>query len=331
MKTLVSLFVGLSVIGTLAAQLEPAGLRLRIELSDGSRIVGQPVSEQLACQTEFGPIRASWDKVRMVEFLGGTNQCRLRLANGDHIQARFEAGPFILDTLLGKLTLPNHALVKIEVFDPRQLPEGLVLHYNFENIEADEVPDLSGNGHHGRVVEAKLVTRLDKSQAIGFDGRRGAVTMGNPSKLHLQEFTIGCWVRRANRQVASFHPGGGGTFVSYGKAGYFFGMASDGQLVLSEVDGAISKRAAPDIHVTDEEWHHLAVTKQGREVVFYLDGTPHKSNGLETTFLSNTPVAIGSIGGNLSGGVFLGSLDEVMIFNRCLPAEDINRIYGRTK
>ena len=331
MKLLASLFISLGIVGAWAAQLEPSGLRLRVELSDGSRIVGQPVSEQLACQTEFGPIRAGWDKVRVVEFLGGTNQCRLRLVNGDHIQARFEAGPFILDTLLGKLTLPNHALVKIEVFDARRMPAGLVLHYNFENVEDDQIPDLSGYGHHGTLAGAKLVSREGRSKVLELDGRRGAVSVGNPPRLQLQDFTIGCWVRRANRQVASFHPSGGGTFVSYGKGGYFLGVASDGQLLLSEVDGVISKRAAPDIHVTDEEWHHLAVTKQGREVVFYLDGTPHKSNGLDVTFLSNTPVAIGSVGGNLSGGTFLGSLDEVMIFDRCLTAEDIKRIFERTK
>ena len=331
MKILASLFVVLAVVRTSAAQLEPVGLRLRAELSDGSSLVGQPMSEQLACQTEFGPIRASWDRVRVVEFLGGTNQCRVRMANGDQIHARFEAGPFTLDTLLGKLALPNQALVKIEVFDPRQLPEGLVLHYNFENVETDQVPDLSGHGHHGKLVGATLVSREGKSKALGLDGRRGAVSVGNPPKLRLQDFTIGCWVRRSDRQLVSHDPNGGAVLAANGTRGLSLGLLNNGRVYLAQVDGDISKSTSPTFLLTDDEWHHLAVTKDGRTVVFYLDGTPYKSNGLDVTFASNTPLAIGSRGDNLSGGVFLGSLDELMIFDRYLSAEDIKRIHERTK
>ena len=49
MKRLASLFISLGIVGALAAQLEPSGLRLRVELSDGSRIVGQPVSFEGSC------------------------------------------------------------------------------------------------------------------------------------------------------------------------------------------------------------------------------------------------------------------------------------------
>ena len=331
MKLLASLLISLGVVGTLAAQLEPAGLRLRVELSDGSRIVGQPMAEQLACQTEFGPIRAGWNKVRMVEFLGGTNQCRLRLANGDHIQVRFDAGPFILDTLFGKLTLPNHALVKIEVFDPRQMPDGLVLHYNFENIEADEVPDLSGHGHHGKLLAAARISLQGKSKALELDGRRGAVSVGNPPKLRLQNFSIACWARRSDPKLATHDPNGGGHLAGCGSGGFCFVLLNDGRVCLAQVDGDISKRAFPEFRVTDDDWHHLAVTKQGRMVVFYLDGAPHQSNGLDATFAANATLAVGACENDRRGGVFLGSLDEVMIFDRCLTAEDIKRIFERTK
>ena len=330
MKLLAGLFVALSLMGIMAAQPEPASLRLKVELSDGSRLIGRPVTEQFVCQSEFGPVRASWDKVRVVEFLG-TNLCRLSMANGDQLHARPENQPFTLDTLIGKLALPVHTLVRMEVLGPRQMPDGLVLHYNFENVEGELVPDLSGLGHHGKLVGATIGSRQDKSRALVLDGRRGAVSVGNPPRLRLQDFTVGCWVRRTDLQLAGHDPSGCGAFVAYGSGGFFFGLWNDGRVLLAQVDGDNSKRAFPDFRLTNEEWHHLAVTKQGREVVFYLDGAPHKSGGLEVAFTANTPLAIGARGDDLGGGAFLGSLDDLMIFDRCLSPEEVKRVHERTK
>src|SRR5436309_2670118 len=83
--------------------------------------------------------------------------------------------------------------------------------------------------------------------------------------------------------------------------------------------------AAPGVSETD--WHHLAVTKSGSDVVFYVDGARSGEPAqYDTTFEFSSSIAIGSRGDG-RGGTFLGMIDEPAIFSGALTPSGIRALY----
>ena len=106
-----------------------------------------------------------------------------------------------------------------------------------------------------------------------------------------------------------------------GKDAYSLGLNWDGLTVYGYISG--NKITAPVSNSTD--WHHLAMTFDGTDQKLYVDGV------LETTTSPG-----GTIGTNSNSfhigrsyiGYFDGIIDEVVIFDRALPADEIMQIYG---
>ena len=81
--------------------------------------------------------------------------------------------------------------------------------------------------------------------------------------------------------------------------------------------------------LTDTHWHHLAATKNGGTVVIYVDGTAYPApTSYQPAFTFNSNMAIGARGDNLANG-FLGSIDEIGVFNRALSAAEIQDVYKK--
>ena len=76
----------------------------------------------------------------------------------------------------------------------------------------------------------------------------------------------------------------------------------------------------------DTDWHHLAVTKSGSTVVFYLDGVPFPASPYNPEFFFTSDLAIGRIA-DIAGNAFDGLADEVEIFNRALEAPEVQAIF----
>jgi hypothetical protein len=161
-------------------------------------------------------------------------------------------------------------------------------------------------------------------QAFVFDGRGDAVSVGNPINLQLQNFTIEAWIKRANSSLASFGGEGAGHIFGGSYGGYVFGLWDDGQLTLGQIgiSGVESVRAITDTN----SFHHVAVTKNGSNIVFYVDGAGETAAAYNPGFVFGGGFAIGARGGDY-GASFLGALDEVSIYNRALSAAEIQAIY----
>jgi hypothetical protein len=149
------------------------------------------------------------------------------------------------------------------------------------------------------------------------------VLIGNPASLQLQDFTIEAWVKRGSLTQASLTPGGG-FILGYGSLGYVLALNDDGSPALSQVD--ISNVQGGQ-RITDTAFHHLAVTKNGGTVVFYVDGMASFAPAYNPTFQFNTAAAIGARGDNFDNSL-LGLIDEVSVYNRALAASEIQAIYN---
>ncbi len=158
-----------------------------------------------------------------------------------------------------------------------------------------------------------------------FNGMNGnGVTLGNPASLQLQDFTIETWLKRGSTSVASYGSGGAGALFSCGAGGYCLYMVGSGQLQFDKL-GDFLPQNGPSI--TDMNFHHVALTKVGGKITFYLDGTPYPDpNNYANTFIFTTSIGFGyrpDIGDNS----FLGDLDEVSFYRRALTASEVQAIY----
>ena len=160
-------------------------------------------------------------------------------------------------------------------------------------------------------------------QGFNLDGNQDGVSVGNPTNLRLQDFTIEAWIRRASTSVVSYGSYGNGILFGYGYAGYGLYLDPTGKLALSKIgiNGVVSSAA-----ITNTSYHHVAVTKTGSTVVFYLDGVAYAVGDYNPGFTFATAAAIGFRADNLDNS-FYGAIDEPAVYNRALSAEEVQSIY----
>jgi len=135
--------------------------------------------------------------------------------------------------------------------------------------------------------------------------------------------TIEAWIKRTRTDVATAGPSGSGAIFGYGWNGYAFGLYNDGRLLMSKVGSSgVNSRAA----VNDINWHHVAVTKTGGLVAFYLDGVSDGQQAYDPGFAFTSNAAIGAAGE--TGSDFLGSIDELSVYSRGLTEAEIVALVG---
>jgi hypothetical protein len=82
--------------------------------------------------------------------------------------------------------------------------------------------------------------------------------------------------------------------------------------------------------VNDGEWSHIAVTKTGAIINFYINGNPSGTGSSATQDYSGLNKHIGtkfSTAGPNPSNNFKGKIDEVMVYNVALSEEDVMKIY----
>ncbi len=162
-------------------------------------------------------------------------------------------------------------------------------------------------------------------QSFVFDGNEDGVLIGNAVNLRLQDFTIECWIKRGSTATVSSAPGADGLFLGFGTGGYGFGLDRvSGRPLLSKID---VDSLTVNRSISDTNYHHLAVTKSGITVVFYVDGVAYPAVPYSSTFTFSTEASLGASGSDLRAG-FYGSVDELAVYSRILSAAEIRSIYA---
>ena len=146
--------------------------------------------------------------------------------------------------------------------------------------------------------------------------------------MQLQDFTIEGWIKRASATVVTNDPDAffpNGTFFAYGSGGYgFFIDQPTNRLGLTQI--GVSNVIGTST-ITDTNYHHVAVTKQGGTVTFYIDGVADAPVSYDPVFTFTTGAAIGARGDNNAQNAFFGDIDEFSIYNRSLTAAEIQAIF----
>lgn len=128
-----------------------------------------------------------------------------------------------------------------------------------------------------------------------------------------QEVTVSLWTKayyNSLDQVLTAMSPSGGIIISLGTNNIAASVS------IPSTNGAISSNI-------DNNWHHIAVTYNGTDILLYIDGT------LEAT--TNHPGSISDgprdvVLGFFNNGYWRGIIDEVRIYSKVLTASDIQQL-----
>jgi len=188
------------------------------------------------------------------------------------------------------------------------------------------------DGNNGVAAGDVTFTNGLVGKTFVFDGDRDGVYVGTNANLRLQDFSIEAWIKRTSPTVLSFNGNSNSTLFAVGSgtqggpAGFGFYIRNDNQLAMGRSQ---ANEVASGAFISDTNWHHVAVTKSGTTVVFYVDGVafataPYASGG----FTFTAPGMIGAWQNDLGlvDNSFYGAIDEMSFYNRALNQTEISAI-----
>jgi hypothetical protein len=176
----------------------------------------------------------------------------------------------------------------------------------------DLYTDSTSNNNHGNdlVSATGQDGKVDAGQQ--FDDVDDYIVVDNSASLGITgDITVEAWVKRSNLAQSTILSKTNGSRWDYDF--YLDDNQSGGQYrVRFWADGAGYLESTGTI--TDAFWHHVAVTRIGDAVTFYIDGSSSGGGEMTIAFNNNAdPVWIGD--DNSNTGEFAGHMDEIRLSN----------------
>ena len=225
------------------------------------------------------------------------------------------------------------------------LVTGLVAHWTFDEGAGSTIADTSGQGNNGTLVNGGSAwTTGYYGGALYFPGTTGLAStrVEIPNTLALQNaittaVTFAAWVRvdDINRDapiLAKEGPAGlSYWFGAFGLGGESSGPGNFGMLLDTGGGQPWSLLDRNQGSITPSTWVHLASTWNGTQVTHYLNGVMVAGGGSLTGPISTTTnlLAIGANAGYVTESnatAFLGSIDELYLYDRELTLSEINQL-----
>ncbi|MFQ3248461.1 MAG: MSHA biogenesis protein MshQ [Glaciecola sp.] len=213
-----------------------------------------------------------------------------------------------------------------------------ILEYRFDICTYDEtngdVTDESGNfnGNSNGIPPASNNAIINQSLDLTTSGTTDWVEVPNTVVDGLDDFSVAFWLKTSvsKAQQAIFQALG----ADAGDDELEIHLKNDNIVVVKVRNN--SKELTSGIQLTDDNWHHISVTRIGSDICLFVDGAEQdcdnsSSAGVLSVSNSNS-VIIGqeqdSFGGSFNSAQALeGELDEFKIFNVKLSDSEIDSIY----
>lgn len=209
--------------------------------------------------------------------------------------------------------------------------EGLVGYWKFDEGNGSVVEDASGNGHDGLVQDARRVPGK-VNLALNFENG-GFVKIPDHQELRLHhDFTITAWINKS--QLSKEGKSMGIVSKSSEDAWDYDLFMSTSKMEHPAFYSDAFQAPGGDIEVISaiplklKEWHHLAVTRKGCCAKIYIDGVV---KGMATIAEDLASSANNLFIGQDHDGRFMGSIDEVRIYNLALTEQGIKEVMNRQR
>jgi hypothetical protein len=170
------------------------------------------------------------------------------------------------------------------------------------------------------------------NRSTSFDGTDDYVNVPYAAALNPAQFTVEGWGKVT---------GGSGTWRLLASSwsypspsdhrGYWIGVDDQDRWTVHVGNGSITEVSVDGPTVTLNSWTHLAATYDGTTLAFYVNGTRVGTLATTTYAVNASPVAF-EIGAEYFNGArtsfFIGSIDEVALYNTALSAAQIRTHYN---
>lgn len=207
--------------------------------------------------------------------------------------------------------------------------QGLVAHYELNGDSSDRLGSSPGT-MTGAVAVADR--HGNDAGALRFNGQDAYIEIAHTDALNLQnEFTIAAWVlSRPSDNTGEFwtiieksDPERGG----HSRYGLWL---RDGLLwtCYEVVDNSEQPCANTTVELPVGEWHHIAAVRSGRRALLYIDGQQVVDSFVGNRDISQTSFSafIGSDRYEQPAAWLDADLDDLRIYDRPLPADEINEL-----
>jgi len=215
-------------------------------------------------------------------------------------------------------------------------PQGLLLHYNFDQWEANgKVTDRTGRNHTGQATGAKWTNAGKQLGGFEFSSSPGTIDVTNATNLNSKTVTLGLWLKISGSTAAD-------RYLFEKQRANGFGLVIAGAENGADKKGKIcfvvnNKECWSDTVITDASWHHLFARYDGQHLTLALDGQVQKNRTAWTGEISSNTNAL-TIGLNRTdpssqekktglGGV----IDDVMLFDHAISDEEIPVVIASTR
>jgi hypothetical protein len=197
----------------------------------------------------------------------------------------------------------------------------LVAYWKLDEGSGNTANDSSSNENAGALEGAPQWVAGYHGTALAFDGADDNVDCGNDPSLSItDEITLAVWVKMAQRPAVDAWYTIPWKENAYSM--YLYG-AGDSLTTLGADFWLSTGRAdiwnGPAIDIPPNVWTHIAVTFNGTDFEFYVNG--------EHDFTQNQPatIEVGAINFlfTQAGSSFTGLVDDVQVYNHALSAEEI--------
>jgi len=200
--------------------------------------------------------------------------------------------------------------------------QGLVAAWLFDGSAIDA----SGNGNNGTVNGATLTSdRFGVSnKAYSFGG--SATIQGSTSSFNFgaASFSISLWMKSSSSSGGGILTTHDVASAKYSNIGIYIAGTNLG---FSDVDinnGAGSSTNFNGKKLTDNQWHHILVNRQGAAAKLYVDGVLDFTDNLTQNPNNSTTFIIGS---SYNTAYFIGIIDDIRVYNRTLTDAEIGLLY----
>jgi hypothetical protein len=308
-------------------------LRLYIDLTDGSHLVGIPLLPEIVLKTSYGEVKLVYKQIESILINKDPSSLVVQLQNGDRIRGSTSMSEIKVKTLVGTHAISLKWITSINVAPGGEsvVPkDGLILYYSFNQDDGDTVKDRSGRGNDGKVHAARWVSAGKRGGAYEFNGRDSFIESASPAGIvGGQAWSISFWVKVISSKEVHEN------MVSLGKAHQYRGVVGIGSggdkndfLAMNLWGSDNSPCSVYDSGIDfTQDFVSVIATYDGKHIRIHLNGVQKKEYPIEMNMVDQ-PVRVGGRTGGYTGQYLNGIVDEVAIYNRALSELEIRQIYN---